>query len=72
MVSDDFPNSLPVFSSREEERAYWLSKTPGERMWAIQLTNREKYGDAACDAPLARVLEVETPEYVMRMWLHRD
>jgi len=71
-LSDDFPNSLPVFSSHEEEQNYWLSKTPWERIQALQLMNREKYGDAAYDAPLAHRLEIETPNYVIRMWLHRD
>lgn len=64
MVSDDFPISLPVFPSPEEEREYWLSKTPWERIQAILLMNREKYGDAACDAPMERVLWIGTREHL--------
>jgi hypothetical protein len=36
---------LPVFASKEAERAYWWSATPDERMLALQKLREKVYGD---------------------------
>ncbi len=71
MISDELPDKLPVFSSPEEARAYWHNETPAERIRAMQMMNREKYGDEIFDRPMPRVLDIETPDYTIRMWMHR-
>jgi hypothetical protein len=36
---------------------YWMSKTPAERIEALEYLRRWVYGDAAVDAPIQRVLQ---------------
>ena len=43
---------------QSNDRAFWLSKTPDERMEAIQYLREIAYGHDAATARLARVLEV--------------
>jgi hypothetical protein len=38
--------------------AYWMSRTPTERIEALEYLRRWVYGDAAVDARLQRVLEL--------------
>lgn len=55
-----------VCDFREAEKAdreFWKSKTPEERLEALEYLRRMTYGEAACTARLQRVLEiVERPE----------
>jgi hypothetical protein len=39
-----------------DDIAYWLSKTPAERIEGIEYLRRCIYGDDAIDAPVQRVL----------------
>jgi hypothetical protein len=41
-----------------DEKAYWLSKTPYERLQAVELMRRVLYGYDPSTARLQRVLEV--------------
>ena len=41
-----------------DDIAYWMSKTPAERIEGIEYLRRWLYGDAAVDARLQRVLEL--------------
>lgn len=41
-----------------DEGAYWQSRTPEERMQALECLRRMAYGDAACSARLQAVFEV--------------
>jgi hypothetical protein len=41
-----------------EERAYWRSKTPQERLQAIQIMREVLYGEDASSGRLQRVLEI--------------
>ena len=42
----------------EEERAYWHSQAPHERLQAIELLRELNYGKRAVSARLQRLLEV--------------
>jgi hypothetical protein len=42
----------------EEEKAYWLSRTPEERLAAIEISRRMVYGEDAATSRLQRVLEI--------------
>jgi hypothetical protein len=40
-----------------DETAYWHSRTPEERLEALEFLRRINYGEAACTARLERVFE---------------
>lgn len=40
-----------------EDRAYWLSKTPAERIAAVERLRRERHGDAVRLQRVARVIK---------------
>jgi hypothetical protein len=56
------PSGFPVFSSSAEgkaaARAYWHSKTPRERMAALELMRQKAYGYDPATARVQRVLEI--------------
>jgi len=39
--------------------AYWHSRTPQERLWALELMRQEAYGYDRATARLQRVLEIQ-------------
>jgi hypothetical protein len=49
--------SLQEVSSRQEDLAYWLSKTPEERVAAVDYLRRQYYGSAARLQRVARVVQ---------------
>ena len=49
--------SLADISDDSDMKAYWLSRTPYERLQHIEILRRINYGDKAC-ARLQRVLEI--------------
>jgi hypothetical protein len=53
-------NAFQVSSIRDEsdEKSYWLSKTPEERLQAMELMRQINYGYNPITARLQRVLEV--------------
>jgi len=63
MDNFDFPRvdrtafTVSSFSDPSDEKAYWLSKTPDERLEAVELMRRIIYGDEAAKR-LQRVFEV--------------
>jgi hypothetical protein len=51
--------SVVTFSEKQEdEKSYWLSKTPHERLEAVETTRRILYGYDSATARLQRVFEV--------------
>ena len=54
--------AFKVFSSFQEadaaDRAYWHSRTPEERLLALELMRQSAYGYDATTARLQRVLEI--------------
>ncbi len=54
--------AFEVFSSFEEaeaaDRAYWHSRTPEERLLAVELMRQSAYGYDPATARLQRVLEI--------------
>jgi hypothetical protein len=54
--------AFEVFSSFEEadaaDRAYWHSRTPEERLHAVELMRQSAYGYDPANARLQRVLEI--------------
>ena len=42
----------------DEYREYWKSRTPQERIAAVEFLRHAQYGEAAANARLQRVLEV--------------
>ncbi len=55
-------NAFEIFSSFEEaeaaDRAYWHSRTPEERLLAVELMRQSAYGYDQATARLQRVLEI--------------
>ena len=49
--------SLEDFSEAEENLAYWLSKTPEERVTAVELLRRQFNGSSARLQRSARVIQ---------------
>jgi len=49
--------SVTPLDDESEDKKYWLSRTPGERLRHMEVLRRINYGDAAT-AGLQRVLEV--------------
>ena len=50
--------SVASLFDEPDEKAYWLSKTPHERLEALELMRQVIYGYNASSARLQRVLEV--------------
>jgi hypothetical protein len=50
--------SVGFLGDESDEKEYWLSKTPQERLQAVELMRRMNYGYARATARLQRVLEV--------------
>lgn len=40
-------DAAPLSEAEEQDKAYWLSKTPQERFQALELMRRLKYGEDA-------------------------
>jgi hypothetical protein len=63
MAKFDFPKvrrdvfKVASLSDPSDEKEYWLSKTPNERLEAVELMRRIIYGDEAAKR-LQRVLEI--------------
>jgi len=49
--------SIVGFHDPPDETAFWLSKTPQERLEAVEYMRRMNYGDAACGR-LQRIFEI--------------
>ena len=64
MVSEDFPGvqrtafSVGSVLDRSDEKSYWLSKTPAERLQAVELIRQIIYGYDPSTTRLQRVFEV--------------
>jgi hypothetical protein len=64
MVKDDFPTVIrTAFSTgslfdESDEKSYWLSKTPAERMQAVELMRQIIYGYDPSTTRLQRVIEI--------------
>ena len=50
--------SVTRLGDTEEEKAYWLSRTPEERLAAIEVSRRMVYGEDAATARMVKVFEV--------------
>ena len=50
--------SVVPLSEADDEKAYWLSKTPHERLRAVELIRQTIYGYTPATARLQRVFEV--------------
>ncbi|MBV9108688.1 MAG: hypothetical protein JO306_04745 [Gemmatimonadetes bacterium] len=48
---------IGMLCDEEEQRVYWLSRTPGERLAYTEFFRRMKYGEAAF-RPMVKVLEI--------------
>ena len=48
---------LSDFSEIKEDLAYWLSKTPEERVEAVELLRRQRYGSSVRLQRVARVVQ---------------
>ncbi len=61
MIDDRLDKTVFSFTTLEEADAddidYWLSKTPTERIEALEYLRRWVYGDDQVDARLQRVFE---------------
>jgi len=49
--------NLSDFSEVKENLAYWLSRTPSERVEAVEELRRQQHGDSARLQRVARVIE---------------
>jgi hypothetical protein len=49
--------SVTRLGDTEEEKAYWLSRTPEERLAAIEVSRRMVYGEDANTVRLVKVFE---------------
>ena len=54
--------SVGFLDDEPDEKQYWLSKSPEERLIALELTRRVIYGYADTSPRLQRVLEVTERE----------
>ncbi len=50
--------SIGTLGEEPDDRAYWLSRPPGERFAAIELMRQINYGYDPATARLQRVLEI--------------
>jgi hypothetical protein len=62
-ISSDFKIDKTVFSEislpdADDEKTYWLSKTPQERLRAVEQIRQTLYGYTFASARLQRVFEV--------------
>jgi len=51
--------AIAALSDENDEKAYWLSKTPAERLEALELMRQILYGYDPSSTRLQRVLEVD-------------
>ena len=51
--------AIAALSDESDEKAYWLSKTPAERLEALELMRQILYGYDPSSTRLQRVLEVD-------------
>jgi hypothetical protein len=64
MGKTDFPSlkrtafSVGSIFDKSEEKSYWLSKTPAERIQAVELMRQIIYGYDPSTTRLQRVLEI--------------
>ncbi len=58
MRLDNTPYIPPVFESAEDERAYWHSRTPLERLRHTEYLRRVKYGPSAIAPMNKRTFEI--------------
>jgi len=64
MIKKDFPGvQRTAFSAgsifdKSDDKSYWLSKTPAERMQAVELMRQIIYGYDPSTTRLQRVLEI--------------
>ncbi|RPI73938.1 MAG: hypothetical protein EHM45_19990 [Desulfobacteraceae bacterium] len=49
---------VTTLSDRDDEKKYWLSRTPEERLNAVEINRRMVYGKDRTAARLQRFLEV--------------
>ena len=58
--------SVTTLSEKTNDREYWLSKTPQERMQALELMRQINYGYDPTTARMEKVLEIVqlTPDYI--------
>ncbi|MBM2814068.1 MAG: hypothetical protein HW421_830 [Ignavibacteria bacterium] len=50
------------FEDESDEKAYWLSRTPEERLTALEYLRRLNYGYDVCNGRMQKVIEVVDPE----------
>jgi hypothetical protein len=50
--------TITHLNDTNEEKAYWLSRTPEERLAAIEISRRMVYGENASTSRLQRIFEV--------------
>jgi hypothetical protein len=56
--------SVSSLSDESDEKAYWLSKTPQERLIAMELLRQINYGYDPTTARLQRILEIVDLEHL--------
>jgi hypothetical protein len=59
--------SLRDFSEIRENLAFWLSKTPAERVGAVEILRRQRYGDMGRIQKCVRVIRINTSGCKKRM-----
>jgi hypothetical protein len=55
---------LRGFSEIKENLAYWLSKTPAERVEAVEILRRQHFGEVGRIQKCVRVINIKTGERV--------
>lgn len=68
MEASDQPPKPPEFATKEERLAYWLSRTPEERLSEVHRLTVEHYGEMGRIRKVVRVINRETDE-VIREWI---
>jgi hypothetical protein len=53
--------SVGLLNEPSDEKAFWLSKTPAERLRALEYLRQVAYGYDLATARLQRVLEIAEP-----------
>lgn len=58
--------SVTTLSEKTNDKEYWLSKTPQERMQALELMRQINYGYDPATVCMEKVLEIVqlTPDYI--------
>jgi hypothetical protein len=54
--------SVASLADADDEKAYWLSKTPQERLCALEQIRQTLYGYTVADARVQRVFEIAQRE----------